>query len=98
MVQRCFIDVGGVVYATTRRTLSKCAMLEKLLAEHDASNDPNGLPPFVDRDGFYFQYVLNFLRNNTLTLPSNEKLLIDALLHEAAFFKLRDMERQLSDL
>lgn len=98
MSQRYFIDVGGVVYATTRRTLAKCTLIEKMMQEYETThaNETNALPLFVDRDGFYFQYVLNFLRNNTVALA--DRGLIDALLHEAAFFKLREMERQLSEM
>ena len=97
-MQRCFIDVGGVVYATTRRRVVQVCDAREALGRTRGVQRPQRASSLCRSRRILLPIRFNFLRNNTLTLPSNEKLLIDALLHEAAFFKLRDMERQLSDL
>ncbi|CAG0879459.1 unnamed protein product [Cyprideis torosa] len=45
---------------------------------------------FIDRDGVLFRYILDFLRNQRLTLPENfhER---DRLRHEAEFFGLKHL-------
>lgn len=96
MHSRYFIDVGGVIFATTRSTLSKCPALDRMMKEHDGVKEQDKAPLFVDRDGYYFQYVLNFLRNNSIA--SIDASVVEALLNEAAFFKLKEMERQLTEL
>ena len=68
------LNVGGIQYSTRLQTILKHD--ESKLAEMFSSDDPlvklhqdaTGRY-FIDRDGYLFRYILDFLRNNTLTLP-----------------------------
>ena len=88
---RFFIDVGGVQYVSTIATLSKSPTLKTLIAAHSDASDPL----FVDRDGFAFHYILNFLRNGTVQVGEDNSYL-EFLVLEAGFYGLAKMESQLS--
>ncbi|XP_039764073.1 BTB/POZ domain-containing protein KCTD1 [Pararge aegeria] len=90
------IDVGGVIYTSTLRTLTKypdsrlgmmfsgkIPLIVDKLKQHY----------FIDRDGAMFRHILNFLRNDTVLLPYNYKYL-ELLFREAQFFELDVMAQQ----
>ncbi len=43
---------------------------------------------FIDRDGTYFHYVLNYLRTGELIIPENKPHLVKMLLLEAEFYQV----------
>ena len=76
------LNVGGVIYNTSRRTLTMYP--KTMLGRMFAPENSHLLRPqqdgsyFFDRDGKLFRHVLNFYRNNTCYLPtdSNKKTLL----------------------
>lgn len=83
------LNVGGVVYLTTRVTLTKYpdSMLGAMFNGSMATGmDENGCH-FIDRDGELFKYILNYLRSSKLSLPQEFKDL-DQLGDEADFFQI----------
>ena len=86
------LNVGGVLYTTTRTTLTKypdCMLANMFSGKHTTATDANG-NYFIDRDGSLFRYVLNFLRSAQLNLPEDFKDL-DQLKNEADFYQLEPL-------
>jgi hypothetical protein len=65
------LNVGGTQYDVSRDTLARCegSMLASLVSKQWNEGNTNK-PIFIDRNGLLFQYVLDYLRNNQLHLPS----------------------------
>ncbi|XP_028292283.1 BTB/POZ domain-containing protein KCTD12.1 [Gouania willdenowi] len=93
------LNVGGQVYVTRHKTL--VAVPDSLLwtmfskkAPKELARDSKGRF-FLDRDGFLFRYILDYLRDLNLVLPDYfpEK---SRLQREADFFQLRDLAKRLS--
>ncbi|KAL8207463.1 UNVERIFIED_CONTAM: BTB/POZ domain-containing protein kctd8 [Gekko kuhli] len=95
------LNVGGQVYVTKHSTL--LSVPDSTLAHMFAPrrSGPRELPRdsrarfFIDRDGFLFRYVLDYLRDQQLALPEHfpEK---ERLLREAEFFQLADLAKLLA--
>ncbi len=97
------LNVGGVTYATTLGTLQK-AEPDSPLATITSLN-PSEIRTafgrdsknriFIDRDGVLFRYILDYLRNNKLSLPENfsER---DRLRNEADYYRLVGMSQALT--
>ncbi|RIA92087.1 BTB/POZ protein [Glomus cerebriforme] len=87
------LNVGGVLYTTTKNTLLKQESFFSGLFSGNFSttlDDKNNI--FIDRNGELFKYVLEFLRNNTL--PKRiliDKALLEDLLQEAEFYCIEDL-------
>jgi len=96
------LNVGGVTYATTLGTLqqaepdSPLAIIStlntaeiKTIFGRDSKNRI-----FIDRDGVLFRYVLDYLRNQRLSLPENfaER---DRLQVESEYYRLGNMSKAL---
>ncbi|XP_041864974.1 BTB/POZ domain-containing protein KCTD16b isoform X2 [Melanotaenia boesemani] len=106
LVQNSFPDVvelnvGGQVYYTRHSTLVSTpnSLLGKLFsskkdATNDLARDPKGRY-FIDRDGFLFRYVLDYLRDKQVVLPDHfpEK---GRLRKEAEYFQLPDLVKLLT--
>tara|TARA_B110000046_G_scaffold36453_2_gene39876 strand:+ start:8857 stop:9186 length:330 start_codon:yes stop_codon:yes gene_type:complete len=90
---RYTIDVGGTYYVSTRSTFEKSSVLKSIISKH---TDPDA-PPFVDRDGSAFHFVLNFLRNGTVQ-HIEDRSYQTILILEAGFYGLRRMEYQLTNM
>lgn len=78
------LNVGGYLFTTSLSTLTKYedSMLAVMFSgRHEISRDENGRF-FVDRDGKFFRYILNFIRSNDLP-PDSVTL---EVLKEAEFF------------
>jgi len=100
------LNVGGVHYTTTARTLTNEAdsLLAKLVAHksiesgdggHDGVLKQHGGRLFIDRDGALFRYVLDYLRNGCrLVLPDvfQER---NRLRQEAEYYRLPGLVRSL---
>ncbi|XP_041705359.1 BTB/POZ domain-containing protein KCTD8-like [Coregonus clupeaformis] len=92
------LNVGGQVYVTKRSTL--VSVPDTTLHAMFARCPPWELPRdsrgrfFIDRDGFLFRYVLDFLRDRQLVLPDHfpER---ERLQREAEHFKLGELLRLL---
>ncbi|KAL7881777.1 hypothetical protein AOLI_G00086250 [Acnodon oligacanthus] len=93
------LNVGGQVYVTRHRTL--VAVPDSLLWSMFSKKTPRELARdskgrfFLDRDGFLFRYILDYLRDLNLVLPDYfpEK---SRLQREADFFLLRELSKRLS--
>lgn len=87
---RILLDVGGVHYSTTLRTLCSVphsyfySMFSGVFAK--PAPDENGRY-FVDRNGKLFSYLLDFMRNGHVYLPEDEHLR-RPILEEADYFGL----------
>ncbi|KAJ7997227.1 hypothetical protein DPEC_G00226780 [Dallia pectoralis] len=90
------LNVGGQVYYTRHATLISApnSLLGRIFsskkdATNDLARDPKGRY-FIDRDGFLFRYVLDYLRDKHVVLPDHfpEK---GRLRKEAEYFQLPDL-------
>ncbi|XP_028816136.1 BTB/POZ domain-containing protein KCTD8 [Denticeps clupeoides] len=92
------LNVGGQVYVTKRSTL--VSVPDTTLHAMFTRCTPRELPRdsrgrfFIDRDGFLFRYVLDFLRDRQLVLPEHfpER---ERLQREAEHFQLAELLRLL---
>ena len=80
---------------TVESTLRKSNVISKSLDGYKSSNSNN--PFFIDRDGLLFYHVLNFLRTGTVSF-SEDPHFLKVLSLEAAYFKLRQMETQITTM
>ena len=69
------LNVGGLVYCTSRTTLQKYPFFSKV-----EDNE------FIDRDGTYFYYILNAMRGSNL-VPCDQHI-ADHIREEAFFYGL----------
>ncbi|KAL4648855.1 BTB/POZ domain-containing protein KCTD8-like isoform X1 [Arapaima gigas] len=93
------LNVGGQVYITRYTTLT--SVPDSLLGEMFNRRSAKGLARdnkgrfFVDRDGFLFRYILDYLRDQQLVLPDHfpER---GRLQREAEFFNLPELVKLLA--
>nr|XP_012771084.1 BTB/POZ domain-containing protein KCTD12 isoform X2 [Maylandia zebra] len=93
------LNVGGQVYITRYSTLT--SVPDSLLWEMFTQKSAKGLARdtkgrfFVDRDGFLFRYILDYMRDQQLVLPDHfpER---GRLQREAEFFNLPELVRLLA--
>ncbi|XP_076839105.1 potassium channel tetramerization domain containing 12.2 [Brachyhypopomus gauderio] len=92
------LNVGGQVYVTRHSTL--LSVPNSLLWNMFGQSNPSELTKdnkgrfFLDRDGFLFRYILDYLRDQNLVLPDyfKEKA---SLQKEAEFFQLHELAQRL---
>lgn len=92
------LNVGGQIYVTRHTTLLSVpnSLFWSMFKEHSSSQltrDSKGRF-FIDRDGFLFRYILDYLRDKNLALPEYFKERA-SLQKEAEFFQLPDLARRL---
>uniref|UniRef100_A0A9J8AFE5 Potassium channel tetramerisation domain containing 12.2 n=1 Tax=Cyprinus carpio carpio TaxID=630221 RepID=A0A9J8AFE5_CYPCA len=92
------LNVGGQVYVTRHSTLLSIpnSLLWTMFSQKkpaELTTDSKGRY-FLDRDGFLFRYILDYLRDQTLVLPDyfKEKA---SLLKEAEYFQLQELAKRL---
>ncbi|KAG1940239.1 BTB/POZ domain-containing protein KCTD12b [Pimephales promelas] len=93
------LNVGGQVYITRYSTLTSVpeSLLWEMFSQKSTKNlarDTKGRF-FVDRDGFLFRYILDYMRDQQLVLPDHfpER---GRLQREAEFFNLPDLVKLLA--
>lgn len=90
------LNVGGKYYSTSVPTLTResDSLLGRIFSgRHEVDKDETG-KYFIDRDGFLFRYILDFLRTNKLHLPEDFQE-IARLKIEAEFYEIKGLEMQL---
>jgi len=89
------LNVGGVIYCTTKATLLKYpgTMLHSMFSgRHTITKDSEG-NYFLDRDGNTFKFILNYLRTGQFPDLTRKELL--ELRAEAEFFSITPLVRAL---
>lgn len=88
------LNVGGVTYTTTAKTLRNSDENSSLKSLIDGGPRDSANRVFIDRDGALFRFVLDYLRTRTLILPDNfaERQRLKA---EAEYFQLTGLVKQL---
>ncbi|XP_044293835.1 BTB/POZ domain-containing protein KCTD12 isoform X2 [Varanus komodoensis] len=93
------LNVGGQVYVTRRGTVLSVrgSLLWRMFSQQEAAELPRDSKGrfFLDRDGFLFRYILDYLRDQELVLPERfpER---SRLQREAEYFQLPDLVRRLA--
>jgi len=90
------LNIGGATFATSLTTLRADAdsMLAALFSgDYQLDTDSAGRA-FIDRDGRYFYYILNYLRGVRQSAPGDPQVL-EAVLEEARYFGLERLSMQL---
>lgn len=90
------LNVGGVLYTTSLTTLMKYpeSMLGRMFGGPIPTAQDGGGSFFIDRDGKLFRFILNFLRNDKLTLPENFAE-VEQLKEEVDFYQIAPMMKAL---
>ncbi|KAK3594216.1 hypothetical protein CHS0354_010426 [Potamilus streckersoni] len=84
------LNVGGRTFATRLSTLQKYpdSMLAGMFSgRHELDKDDKG-SYFIDRDGTYFEYILNFLRNEDDVPPFS---VTEEVLKEAVYYSIQPL-------
>ena len=83
------INVGGRLFTTRLSTLTKVAYFENLFGKNFKRFDKDYQGHiFIDRDPEYFNYVLNYLRGDTLELENENAFRLDRIKAEFDFFNI----------
>ncbi|CAF3844687.1 unnamed protein product [Rotaria sordida] len=80
-------NIGGYIYSTKRSTINENVDSQSYLSLIIKNQTNNNGQYFIDRDGKYFSYILNYFREKKLILPENFHEL-KQLLYEAKFYQL----------
>ncbi|CAL2033911.1 unnamed protein product [Caenorhabditis brenneri] len=90
---RVKLNIGGVVFKTTKETLTKYIGTFKVYLEIEtfirSCRDTNG-EIFEDRSPKHFDTILNFMRDDVLELPKSDEE-IRELLREAKYYLMPDL-------
>ena len=90
------LNVGGQYFTTSLQTLTRDpnSMLGAIFSgRHKLETTEDG-SFFIDRDGTYFRFILNYLRNGELILPEGATFL-EELKAEARFYQLQGLLNEL---
>ena len=84
------LDVGGYTFRTSVQTLTKDpnSMLAAMFSGKFDTKPAEDGAFFIDRDGTYFRFILNYLRNGELILPEGATFLKE-LEAEAKFYQIQ---------
>ncbi|KAI9343675.1 BTB/POZ protein [Pilaira anomala] len=91
------LDVGGVIYKTTKHTLKGSTYLTNLIAGNEWTNHTTSKDQhvFIDRDGKLFHYVLEYMRTKSIHAPDP---ILSSLKEEAKFYHLTEMEEKIEQM
>ena len=91
------LNVGGHVFKTSVQTLTKDpnSMLAAMFSGKFEMKPCEDGSFFIDRDGTYFRFILNYLRTGKLTLPEGATFLKE-LEEEAEFYQIQGIIDELS--
>lgn len=87
---RVVLNVGGSRFHTTMSTLTRdpSTLLASMFSgRYPLEVDPEDNSYFIDRDPTHFRYCLNYLRDNTISLPPNRAMHLE-LLREASYYQI----------
>ena len=90
------LNVGGVLFDTTRSTLAQCQYFEPALEgrlRHGTVDDQGRW--FIDRDGQLFQHLLNYMRTRQRPTQKVVQEMRDQLLAECDFFGIDALAKNL---
>ncbi|EDO38835.1 predicted protein, partial [Nematostella vectensis] len=94
------LNVGGKYFSTSVFTLTriKDSLLGRIFSGRQSELDKdNSGKYFIDRDGFLFRYILDYLRSKALHIPEKFDE-IERLKMEADFYELEDLRQRLDRL
>ena len=86
------LNVGGIHFTTSLQTPTRDpnSMLAAMFSgRHEVETTEDG-SFFIDRDGTYFRFILNYLRNGELILPEGATFL-EELEVEARFYQVQGL-------
>jgi hypothetical protein len=83
------LNVGGTYYTTSKGTLCSQESMLKCLFHFPLVYDQQKRV-FIDRDGQHFRYILNFLRDNYIDIPT-DPIVQNELLREAQYYCLDNL-------
>ena len=93
---RVKLDVGGHTFTTSKLTLTKDpdSMLAAMFGgRHSVRQEEDG-SYFIDRDGTYFRYILNYLRDGGFkegVLPVDSPEVLGEILNEAEYYQIQSL-------
>ena len=93
------LNVGGKHFTTSLQTLAADpnSMLAAMFSSrHEVQTTEDG-SFFIDRDGTYFRFILNYLRNGELILPDGATFLAE-LEAEARFYQVQGLLDELKTI
>ena len=86
-----FLNIGGQLFQTTKRTLRKYASLfSEILCEKILMVQSPSTALFFDRDPTYFHLILNYFRTGMMSYPSDSASL-QALRTEVYFYQIKNL-------
>eukprot|EP01084_Bolivina_argentea_P110781 197748_1 len=89
------LNIGGMKFETCKATLLKSKYFKALLSNKFGDQKVDGYY-FVDRNGEYFEYLLDYLRCGYVSVPTK---LIHILHFEAQFFQIEiDLKQQIKEM
>ncbi|CAL2033841.1 unnamed protein product [Caenorhabditis brenneri] len=85
------LDIGGVVFKTTKSTLKKFDGMFKTMMETNIPVTRNKFGAiFIDRDAKHFRLILNFMRDGYVEIPNSEREIREIMM-EAQYYLLKDL-------
>jgi len=91
------LNVGGKCYTTSLSTLLKVpdSMLAVMFSgRYNLTKDSQGRY-FIDRDGKYFRFILNYLRDGDVLIP-DDTFIKKSVIVEARFYALKELEKRIA--
>jgi hypothetical protein len=87
------LNVGGIVYVTTRTTLTSIpnTIFEGMFSGKFLVKPEEDGTYFLDRDGTHYRYIINYLRDRDLDLIPCDHVIIQELIPEASFLGLHEL-------